>query len=99
MLYKIKQIPKIDILYSLYLRKNKKTTESVIFRLYSKDIVIPCSFLNIRNARCLFSAFVSFCISLSCLLVVVSSVCYVTLLDYVIQTLQHHIQSDLGPVV
>ena len=39
--YKIKQIPKIDILYSRYSRKNKKTTESVIFRLYSKDIVKP----------------------------------------------------------
>ena len=36
--YKIKQIPKIDILYSWYSRKNKQTTESVIFRLYSKDI-------------------------------------------------------------
>ena len=39
--YKIKQIPKMDILYSRYSRKNKKTTESVIFRLYSKDIVKP----------------------------------------------------------
>ena len=35
--YKMKQIPKMDILYSRYSRKNKKTTESVIFRLYSKD--------------------------------------------------------------
>ena len=39
--YKIKQIPKIDILYSRYSRRNKKTTESVILRLYSKDIVKP----------------------------------------------------------
>ena len=31
--------PKIGILYSRYSRKNKKTTESVIFRLYSKGIV------------------------------------------------------------
>ena len=31
----------MDILYSRYSRKNKKTTESVIFRLYSKDIVKP----------------------------------------------------------
>ena len=39
--YKMKQIPKIDILYSRYSRKDKKTTESVIFRRYSKDIVKP----------------------------------------------------------
>ena len=37
--YKIKQIPKMDILDSQYSRKNKKTMESVIFRLYFKDIV------------------------------------------------------------
>ena len=41
--YKMKQIPKIDILYSWYSRKNKKTTESVIFRLYSKDIGLTIS--------------------------------------------------------
>ena len=34
--YKIKQIPKMDILHSRYSRKNKKTTESVIFRLYGQ---------------------------------------------------------------
>ena len=39
--YKMKQIPKMDILYSRYSRKDKKTTESVIFRRYSKDIVKP----------------------------------------------------------
>ena len=44
--YKIKQIPKIDILYSWYSRNNKKTTAS----------------LNIRNTRCLFSEFVLFCL-------------------------------------
>ena len=38
--YKTKQIPRIDIFYSQYSRKNRKTTEPVIFRLYSKDIVI-----------------------------------------------------------
>ena len=31
----------MDILYSRYSRKSKKTTESVTFRLYSKDIVKP----------------------------------------------------------
>ena len=37
----IKQISKIDILYNSWYsrKKNKKTTDSVIFRLYSKDIV------------------------------------------------------------
>ena len=44
--YKIKQIPKMDILYSRYSRKNKKTTESVIFRLYSKDIVKPIDYIT-----------------------------------------------------
>ena len=39
--YKIKKIPKMDILCFRYSRKNKKTTESVIFRLYSKDIFKP----------------------------------------------------------
>ena len=56
-------------------KKNKKTTasrttESVIFRLYSKDIIVKpiattpsfsCFFVNIRNTRCLFSQFVLFC--------------------------------------
>ena len=66
----MKQIPKIDILYipDIQEKKNKKTTESVIFRLYSKDIVklgiktkyhrlrrFLVFFLNIRNTRCLFS--------------------------------------------
>ena len=37
--YKIKQIPKIDILYFRYARKNNGV--AVIFRLYSKDIVKP----------------------------------------------------------
>ena len=44
---KIKQIPKMDILYSRYSRKNKKTTKSVTFRLYSKDI----SFLDYREHK------------------------------------------------
>ena len=35
-LYKIKQIPKVDILHP---KKHKKTTESLVFRLYFKDIV------------------------------------------------------------
>ena len=53
------------------LKRNKKTTESVIFRLYFKDIVKPMGFidsvvflffLNIENPRCPFSEFVLFCI-------------------------------------
>ena len=59
-LYKIKQIPKIDILYYRYSRKNKKTTESVVFRLYSKDIhkdeisptpLFSCFFMNISRIQ------------------------------------------------
>ena len=45
-IYVIKQIPKMDILYSRYSRKNKKTTKSVIFRLYSKDIVKPIDYIQ-----------------------------------------------------
>ena len=37
----------MDILYSRYSRKkNKKTTESVIFRLYSKDIARPIGWFD-----------------------------------------------------
>ena len=44
----------MDILYSRYSRKNKKTTESVIFRVYSKDIVKPIDrsiFLEYREYK------------------------------------------------
>ena len=59
--------------------------EISLFNLWNKDEISPtpsfsCSFLNIRNTRCLFSEFVLFCISLSCLLVVVSNQ---TALEYV----------------
>ena len=43
---KKKQISKIDILYSRYSRKTKKTTELVIFRLYSKGIVKPIDYIT-----------------------------------------------------
>ena len=75
--YKTKQIPKMNILYSRYSRKNKKTTESVIFRVYSKDIVNWLDnifgkktkhhrhhfFLNVENTRCpIFGICYIFCI-------------------------------------
>ena len=49
----------------------------ICFILYLPTPSFSCFFLNIRNTRCLFSEFVSFCIS--CLLVVVSLVGLVSL--------------------
>ena len=44
----IKKLLKMDTLYSRYSRKNKKTTESVIFHLYSKDILSMSLEINIQ---------------------------------------------------
>ena len=82
---RIKQIPKIVILYSRYSRETKKTQSRWYFVFIPKtlsnqwnirrnitDSVIFCFLLNIENTRYLFPEFVLFGIVWSCLLAVVS---------------------------